>query len=183
MGCNATSTEAKSRAAAAFTLVEILVATALALLLAVAVIGLTGFTARSFAAITNYLDLALSSRMALDQLARDIRQNRQVTAFATNSITLQDASGNLTQYTWNPSTRKLVCVSGGRTNTYLTGCDSLQFWIYQHNVRSNQMVCWDPATVASARLVQVTWTCSRQLVSAKANTEAVQSTAIALRNY
>jgi prepilin-type N-terminal cleavage/methylation domain-containing protein len=183
MACRSTSIETRGRARRAFTLVEIVVAVAVGLLVAAAIVALTGYTTRSFVAMTNYLDMALSSRMALDRMARDIRQNYQVRAYATNSITLEDANGTVSQYVWNPSTRKLFCVTGGKTNTYLTECDSLRFWIYQHNVRSNELACWDPATVANARLVQVTWTCSRQILSAKVNTEAVQSTTIALRNY
>jgi len=64
----------------------------------------------------------------------------------------------------------------------VTGCDSLQFWIYQHTPRSNSFDCYDPAYVTNARLVQVTWTCSRQMLGVKANTELVESAKIALRN-
>jgi hypothetical protein len=141
------------------------------------------FTSRSFVAATNYSDMALRSRMALDNMSRAIRQSRQVTAYATNSITLLDASGNSIQYTFNPATRKLVTVSGTTTNTYLEGCNSLQFWIYQRTPKSNTFTCYDPAYVTNAKLVEVTWSCSRQIFGANVNNEVVESASICLRNH
>jgi Tfp pilus assembly protein PilV len=147
----------------AFSLLEVMVATGLAGLIVTAIAALSYFTSRSFVAATNYTDMALRSRMALDNMSRTIRQARQVTAWATNSITLLDANGNVVQYKLNPATGSLVNVSGGVTNTYLTGCNSLQFWIYQRTPKSNSFSCYDPAYVTNAKLVQVTWSCSRQI--------------------
>ena len=48
---------------------------------------------------------------------------------------------------------------------------------------SNSFDCYAPATVANAKLVQVTWNCSRQILGNKANTESVQSAKIAIRNH
>lgn len=166
-----------------FTLVELMVALSLGLLLATAVLSLSYFTSRSFAAMTNYSDLALSSRMALDKMARDIRTQRVLTAYATNTISLQDANSNTLQYIYNPNAHTLVAISGGKTNTYLTQCDSLQFWIYQHTVLSNTFNCDAPAFVTNARLIQVAWTCSRQIRGLKVNTDVSQSAEIALRNH
>lgn len=167
----------------AFTLMEVMVATGLAGIVVTAMALLAYFTSRSFVAATNYTDMALRSRMALDNMSRSIRQARQVTAFSTNSISLLDVNGNLIQYTLNPSTGQLVWVSGGVTNTYLTGCNSLQFWIYQRTPRSNTFTCYDPATITNAKLVQVTWSCSRQIFGANVNNEVVESASICLRNH
>jgi hypothetical protein len=160
-----------------------MVSSALGLLLGTAIVSLSYFTNRSFVAMTNYTDLALSSRMALDKMSRDIRQQRVLTAYATNSISLQDGSGNTLQYIYNPNARTLVRAQGGQTNTYLIQCDSLQFWIYQHTVISNTFDCYTPAFVTNARLVQVSWTCSRQILGVKVNTEVGESSEIALRNH
>src|SRR5689334_3343071 len=97
-------TKADKRRTRGFTLVEVLVATAIAGLVATVIAALSYFTSRSFVAATNYTDMALKSRMALDNMSRAIRQSRQVTAYSTNSITLMDASGNTVQYALNPST-------------------------------------------------------------------------------
>jgi prepilin-type N-terminal cleavage/methylation domain-containing protein len=167
----------------AFTLVEVMVATALAGIALTAMALLSYFTSRSFVAATNYTDMALLSRMALDNMSRAIRQSRQVSAYSTNSITLVDASGNTVQYTLNPATRTLINVSGGVTNTYLTGCNSLRFWIYQRTPMSNSLTCYTPADVTNAKLVQVTWSCSRQIFGANVNNEVVESASICLRNH
>jgi hypothetical protein len=176
------SIKLRHRAAAAFTLVEFMVASGLGLLASTAIIAFTLFTARGLVVMTNYTDMALASRMALDKMSRSMRLMSKLTAYETNSITLQDAKGNSLRYAWNPTARTLICISGGQTNTYLTGCDSLQFWIYQHTLKSNTFDCYEPAYVTNARLVQLTWTCSRQIMRAKVNTELVESAKIALRN-
>lgn len=167
----------------AFSLMEVLVATGLAGIVVTVIAALTFFTGRSFVAATNYTDMALLSRMALDNISRTIRQSRQVTAYSTNSITLLDVSGTPIQYTLNPATRSLVSISSGRTNTYLTGCNALQFWIYQRTPRSNTFSCYNPASVTNAKLVQVTWSCSRQIFGANVNNEVVESASICLRNH
>ena len=167
----------------AFTLVEVLVATGVAGIVVVVIATLAFFTSRSFVAATNYTDMALASRMALDNISRTIRQARQVTACTTNSISFIDASGSNVQYSFDPNSRSLLSVSGGVTNTYLTGCDALQFWIYQRTPISNQFACYNPASVTNAKLVQVTWSCSRQIFGANVNNEVVESASICLRNH
>src|SRR6476620_6020529 len=124
MACKTMFTKGRASQRRGFTLVEVMVATALAGIMVTVIAMLAYFTSRSFVAATNYTDMALSSRMALDNMSRSIRQARQVTAYATNSITLLDDDGNSIQYTLNPATGLLVNVSGGVTNTYLTGCNS-----------------------------------------------------------
>ena len=160
-----------------------MVATGLAGLVVTVIATLSYFTSRSFVAATNYTDMALLSRMALDNMSRTIRQARQVTAYSSNSITLLDASSNTVQYTFSPASRCLTSISGSTTNTYLTNCDSLQFWIYQRTPMSNSFTCYSPASVTNSKLVQVTWSCSRQIFGAKVNNEVVASASICLRNH
>jgi type II secretory pathway pseudopilin PulG len=159
-----------------------MVASGLAGIVVTVLAMLAYFTSRTFVAATNYTDMALLSRMALDNMSRTIRQARQVTAYASNSITLLDLAGNSIQYALDPVSKSLIYVSGGATNTYLTGCNSLQFWIYQRTPKSNSFACYDPAYVTNAKLVQVTWSCSRQIFGANVNNEVVESASICLRN-
>lgn len=176
-------TKRGARESQAFTLVEVMVATGLAGIVVTVIAMLAFFTSRSFVAATNYTDMALLSRMALDNISRTIRQSSQVTAYSTNSITLTDPSGNNVQYVLNPNTKTLLAISGGVTNTYLKGCNSLQFWIYQRTPMSNTFACYNPAYVTNAKLVQVTWSCSRQIFGANVNNEVVESASICLRNH
>ncbi len=62
------------------TLVELMIATGLGTVVLSAVMALTIFSARSFAAVTNYVDLDVKSRAAADRMSQEIRQ-------ATNVLT------------------------------------------------------------------------------------------------
>jgi len=167
---------------AGFTLIEVLVAMALSLIVATVIGLLAYFSSRSFLAMSHYTDMAKNSRLALDKMSMEIRQTRQLTAFATNSLTLLNLDGSTLRFTYDPTARTLVRASGTKTNIYLTDCDALQFWIYQHTVKSNTFDCYDPSVIANARLIEVLWKCSRPIMGVKAVTEDVQSAKIALRN-
>ena len=171
------------RARRGFTLVEFMVASALGLMASTAVMMTWAFSTRSFAAAVIFTDLALVSRKTLDVMSRSIRQARQVTACSTNSISLLDFNGNSFSYTFNPTKRTLVSVVNGTATTNLTQCDSLQFWIFQRTPISNTFECYNPAFVTNAKLVQVTWKCSRTILGAKVNTEAIESPKITQRNH
>ena len=171
------------RGRSGFTLVETMFAMAIGLVLAAAVAVLYLYSSRSFMALDNYTDMNLLSQLALDKMSKDIRQAKQVTAYTTNSVTVTDVNGNPLQFTYNSSARKLSRVSGGVTTTYLTNCDSLQFWIYQPTPTSNSFACYAPAYITNARVIQVTWATSRTIRGSKINTESVESAQIALRNH
>ena len=167
----------------AFTLVEVMVATGLATMMAAALVFISMFTSRSFVALNNYTDMELGSQLALDKMSKLIRQGRQVTACSTNSLSLVDSSGNPMQFNYDPVAKTLTVAASGQTNLYLTTCDSLQFWIYQHTPISNTFDCYAPAYVTNARLVQLTWSRSRPIVGTSQSTETVESAEVALRNH
>ena len=187
MECKNTSTRPGRRDA--FTLVELMVASALALVLLTAVATFSYFSSRSFVTMADYTDMNQQSQYALDKMIKEIRQVDQLTACTTNvsgeinSLTFQDANGNSLQFTYDANARELRRVSGGQTNTLLTDCDTLRFWIYQHTMISNTFDCYDPAYVTNARVIQVTWNCSRNIMGKKATTDNVQSAKIAIRNH
>lgn len=172
-----------NRERSGFTLVEAMFAMATGLVLAAAVAVLYLYSSRSFLALNNYTDMNLLSQLALDKMSKDIRQAKMVTVWTNNSISLTDVNGNALQFTYNPTAKKLVRVSGGVTTTYLTNCDSLNFWIYQHTPISNTFDCYLPANVTNARVVEVTWVTSRTIRGTKINTESMESAQIAIRNH
>ena len=181
MECKNTYIKPQNRAA--FTLIELMVATALSLVVATAIALLAYFSSRSFVAMTHYTEMGQASQLALDKMALEIRQAHKLTAYSTNSLTFADISGNPLQFTYDPTARTLVRVRGGTTTTYLTDCDALQFWIYQHTMKSNTFDCYDPAYLANARVIQVTWKCSRPILGMRATTDNAQSAKITLRNH
>jgi hypothetical protein len=176
------TTSIKPRSISAFTLPEVLVASSLGLIVLLGVGLLSFYSSRSFVAMANYAELDQHSQLALDKLSREIRQARQLTDYTATSLTFQDVDRNSVQFIYDPTSRRLVRVSGGQTNTYLTDCDSLQFSKYQKTPISNSFDAYQPAFVSDTKVIQVTWICSRTILGAKANSESVQSAKVALRN-
>jgi len=140
------------------------------------------FSARSYAALANYVDLDQYSRKALDVLSKHIRQADKVNYASSSQIVMSygGLSSNLS-FTFNPTTRTLVYTNGTDHETLLSECDSLTFSIYQRNTASNTFDQFPAATAANAKLIQISWTCSRTILGRKVNTESVQSAKIVIR--
>jgi prepilin-type N-terminal cleavage/methylation domain-containing protein len=171
------------------TLVEMMIAVALGVLLLGIIASLTWYTAQSFVALGNYDDLDRYSRTALDTMSRDIRQARSLVSYQTNRLVFQDYDGatNLT-YAWNPGTRILARQKANITTVLLTNCDRLTFTISQRSPSNNFKFypainhitgTFDPTM---CKLVDVSWTCSRQIRGQAVNTESIQTAKIVLRN-
>ena len=159
-----------------------MVASALGLLTVTVVVMLSWFSGRSFAATANYVALDQNSQLALDKMSREVRQACKLVGYSSTSLNLLDVDNNPLEFVWDQPSRTLMRISGDQTNTLLTGCDYLQFSIYQRNTISNTFDAYEPAYVANTRLIQVSWTCSRKILGANVNTESVQSSKITLRN-
>jgi len=159
-----------------------MVAASLGLLAALAIVTVGFYTSRSFVAMANYVNMDQRSQLALDKMSKEIRQARRLTAFSPTSLTMLDVTNSPVQFVYDSDSRKLFRVAGGVTNAYLTDCDSLNFEMFQHTVKSNTFQCYQPAYLTDAKVIQVTWVCSHKILGAKANTESVQSAQIALRN-
>jgi len=167
----------------AMTLVELMVAVTIGAIILAAVGKLSLFTARSFVALGNYSDLDQASRNALDIMSREIRQTRALTTYATNQLIFQDYDGAQLTYVWdpNPNVLTLSRIKGAQTKVLLRQCDFLSFGIYQRNP-SNNFNFYPVASPAAAKLINVSWRCSRQIFQKKVNTESVQTAKIVIRN-
>ena len=98
---------------AAFSLIELVVASAAGFMLLAALVSLFFFSTRSFASLTNYLDLDQKTQATLDKMTREIRQMRALTACTTNSITFQDQDGASILYTYDTGAKTLARTTGG----------------------------------------------------------------------
>jgi Tfp pilus assembly protein PilW len=181
MECTATST--KRRACAAFTLVEYLVAISVGAVLLAALMQVIFYTGRSFAALMNYTELDRYSRNALDQMIYKIREADELKEYSNTRLVFSYWKTNELVYEYSSRERKLTESLNGKTTTLLTGCDALTFAIYQRNTAAGTFDHF-PATLTNspAKLVQMSWTCSRNVLGARINTESVQSAKIVLRN-
>lgn len=172
-----------NRSRRAMTIMDVLIASTIATILFAALGTLAVSTARSFVALGNYGDLDRASRNALDILGRDVRQSRAVTAYTPTQISLLANDNSTNTYSYNSSTGNLTRQSGGTTTVLLTQCDYLNFNIYQRNPSNNWS--WYPVAsnqVSTAKLIDVSWKCSRKILGEKVNTESVQTAKIVIRN-
>jgi hypothetical protein len=171
------------------TLVELQVASAVALILVAAVMSLAFYTARSFAAYTNYVDLDTNSRNALDTMSTEIRQANLLTAASDTSLTFQttDAATGAThtlKYAYDPDKKELDRIVDGTSETLLTECTFLQFGIFQRNATPSYTNAFVPVPTSRpdlCKVVQLTWICSRKILGKAANTESVQSAKVVIR--
>ena len=171
----------RKRETSGLTILEMLVAASLASLVFAATAMLWIFSARSFTALGNYGDLDKASRNALDNMSREIRQTKGLTSFSSTSITLKDWDNGALTYVYDSSARTLTRQKGG-TNTLLLGqCDFLNFDISQRNP-SNNFTFYPETNFTLAKLIDVSWKCSRKILGAKINTESVQTAKIVIRN-
>lgn len=153
--------------------------------------------ARTFVTLSNYVDLNGQSRLAVDRMGQEIRQAQKVTSYAADRITLLVGSNSVT-YAYLADRRMLTRQVGNQTpQTLLTGCDSARFDIYQRQATNTTLtsavsglisllpLSLDPiyptATPDNAKIVQLTWNCSRELLGRKASTEAAQFARIVIR--
>jgi Tfp pilus assembly protein PilW len=180
----------RRRLARAMTLVELMVASGLGSIVMAVVASLTIYGAHTFSAMGNYVDLDLHSRNALDVIGRELRSATAVTASQTNSpnvsvtLTNTDSSTGFT-LTWNTNARTLVLTKSGQpAQTCLTECDSWSFALYNRapNISATNITFNTATNLASCKLINMSWKCSRTILGAKLNTESVQTAQIVLRN-
>jgi prepilin-type N-terminal cleavage/methylation domain-containing protein len=178
------------RKIAGFTLVEMLVALGLGLVVSAIAASLSVYSAQTFSAMSNYVDLDLHSRNALDVIGRELRQATAVIDWKTNSnsqwVTLTNSdAGKTIKVTWRRNSATLVMEKTGESDkTFLTGCDDWQVSIFTRapNVSSTNLSFNAAPDLPSAKLINMSWKCSRTILGSKLNTESVQTAQIVLRN-
>lgn len=180
MDCKNTSTE--RRHPDGFTLVEILIAVAIGSLLAIALASLMIYGSRSFASLTNYIDMDRQSRAALDTITREIRSCEGIASATTNEVYFNTADGtNALRYFFNHEAREFAQFKDGVRTELLTGCDEMTISIFGRNNVSNRFSQFSTTNAANGKMVQFAWTCSRKILGARLNTESVQSAKIVIR--
>jgi hypothetical protein len=163
-----------------------------------AIAGFSLYSLRSFVALSNYADLDEKSRRTVDEMTRQIRQATAVFDIKTTGndrwITLTNstpgATNKFVKYTWSTQDKVLYYQSstqGLRTN--LTECDNWEFSLYQRTPIPGATNSFYPATNSSgkidftvAKLVDMKWHCTREILGKTLQTESIQTTKIVLRN-
>src|SRR5207245_1214502 len=118
---------------------------------------------------------------ALDRMSRDIRQVNSLTSYASNSLTFQDYDGATLQFAYNSDSQTLTRTKSGATETLLTGCNSLQFSIFQRTPSNATFQPYSSSTVTNTKAIELTWNCSRKIMGSSANNESMQSAIVVMR--
>ena len=170
------------------TLIELMVATCLGSVVLAAVMTLTVYSARSFAAVSNYVDLDMKSRNALDKMSQEIRQADGLTSLTASQLVFSGtdpltlAAYSVT-YSYNAGALTLTRKKStdAQSQTLLTQCSALNWYMYQRNMTNGTDQPIPTTDVSQCKLIKLTWICSRNILGKSLNTESVQSAEIVIR--
>jgi len=183
MDCKITSfSKNKKRSATAFTMLELLVAMSIGFIALTAISALSIYTIRSFTALSNYMELDKNSRNTLDRMTQIIREADGVLNYDNHNVTLSFHAMPLS-FTYDPGAKNLTMTdTNGNTKVFLKNCDFLDFQIFQRNSMSGTYDQY-PATLneSAAKIVQISWICSKSLIGTLMNSESVQSAKVVIR--
>ena len=181
MESKTTFTKSSSRREAGFTLVELMIAVGLSGLLLAACLSLSLYTSRSIASMTDSVDLNARSRLTIDRMSQKLRQASVVKGFSQTSV-LVTYEGQPLSYTYNPGLKTLVENEAGKVTTLLEDCDYLTFSLYKRNPLTNSFNQFPVLTYTNeAKVIQVSWRCSRNLVGHESGSAEMVSARIVLR--
>ena len=169
------------KSTAALTLVEMMVAVGVGTIVLTALAFVFFFSNRSFASLTNYLDLDQSTQIALDKMSREIRMVSALTSYSSTNLTFQDYDLTTLQYVYNSHAQTLTRIKTNSTETLLTGCNNLKFSIYQRTPDTNSFVPITTSAATNAKVIELSWNCARTILGSSANNESMQSAMIVIR--
>ena len=173
MKCTMTSAKQKG-----FTIPEVVISLALVVVMTGALGGLYVHSTRTFVESANYMDFENQSRVALNRISRIIRQANALTYYSSNKLTFLVGT-NSVSFTYYPGQRTLREETASTFKALLSDCDYVNYGIYQRNL-TNSYDYYPAATLASCKVVQVNWGCSREVLG-KSNTAAAVSAKIVIR--
>lgn len=162
-------------------LVEALMSIGLTGLIMLVLVTISVFSGRSFVALANYVELDDKNRIAIDTITRDLRSCNRVYYCATNFLLLEDSDGWFVYYIHSPTTKVLTRYKGSQWGPLLTGCENLSFNLGKRNSLPGTLDQYPAAHVNEAKVVDVSWKCTRTILGVNANTESVQTAKIVIR--
>jgi prepilin-type N-terminal cleavage/methylation domain-containing protein len=174
-----------TKSACGYTLPEMSIAMGIFGLVGLALASAFLFSVKSFASLGNYAILDQANRQALDQLTREIRQARQVTAFSTNSITIVNGDAVAVTYLFRPAAKQLMrTASDGSTKVLLQDCNLITFRLFQRNPIGGTYDIYPAASGnwhQTVKVVQLAWRTSRTTLNGLVQSESVQTARIVIR--
>ena len=175
------------------TLIEMMIAIGIGALVCAAGIATLLFGLRNYEALTNYQILNTKSRTALDIMSRDIRQANGCSTnatFSASSFTLLGTSVTTTNaytttYSYNSNAMTLTRTyieTNTQVNVLLSNCTYFAFSYYQRNPTPASFDFFtNTQSAAYCKLIQVDWSCSRNIMGTPVNTQSGESTRMVIR--
>ena len=178
-----------------FSLVELAVTLAIGSIV-LAVLGmLASFGLQSFLVMGNCAALDDKSRLAADQMTRELRQATQVLRYDAQPeskllVLTNSLEGYGIEYFWSAESRKVTCDKSDQPQVIcLSDCDEWNPTFFQNVALPSLSSPYLPATnqlgmldLKQARIVSLSWRCSLPVAVSKAKTENAQTLQVALRN-
>ncbi len=174
-------------ATAGMSLVELMIASSLGTLVLGGAVTIFIYGLFSFAGLGNYAILTGQSRLSLDKMSREIREATGVVAYQSAGtskwLTVTNGlKGTTVKYSWDAGTGILTCQTTGQPDRVcLSGCDQWDFNIFQRSPRTN-WTFYTSSSVDTAKLINMSWKCSRTILGKKINTENVVTAQVVMRN-
>jgi len=177
MECKTTSTRGRQAGAL---LAEWIIALGVGTLVLAALAAFALYSARFFVTLRNCVDLDTQARLAVDRMSQEIRQANRLVSYDPEKIVLEVSSNKVT-FAYDSGSRTLTRLAGDRRTVLLTGCESARFDIFTRQATNATYDTFPTASVDNAKVVQITWNCSRDILGVKQNTEAMQSAQVVIR--
>ncbi len=179
-------------ASSGFSLMELLVAVGISSMLIIAILSVTLFTARSYAAMVNYVDLDNFSRSTLDSMTSEIREADYLIDGTATSMRFQFSNSTngknwSVDYIYNPEARTLTRIQEGlEPKVMLQECNFLELNYFKRNPSTNEFDLFSTAkppvvNPQECKAIQLSWVCSRDIMQRAVNTESVQSARVVIR--
>jgi hypothetical protein len=146
-----------------------------------ATVAFSMYATRSFAAVSNWMELDQANRLAIDTMARDIRQVNRMTTYQANSVTFEDSDGASVAFTYDPAKKTLIRTKSGSTTVLLRECDEIIFSMMQRNIIEGSYTYYPAEDVDSCKVVGVSWHCSRTILGQKSQISGGQTTQVVIR--
>lgn len=172
----------RRRRVAALTLVELMFSIAIGMIALGAAMVLWGYATKTCATLMNYSEMAMSSKLGADTISQEIRNATVISSFSSSQLNLLDPDGTPVAIAYDSASSNVTYSKSGTTKTLLTGCTSFQFKLYQRVPQPGTDVLTEVFTTNLAKVVQMQWSCERQLTGDKKNVESLLSSKVVIRS-
>jgi hypothetical protein len=170
-----------------------MIASSIGLMIITVALVLWAYASKNTASLLGYMELSTSSKYALDSMSQQIRNAKRVLSCSPERLVLVVPGGTLNNprtmtYAFD-RTNQLLRQTYVRSSTQreskvlLTGCTNFSFSVFQRTPLSNSFVLQTNAfNTNTAKVVQMQWTCLRQVTGSKSSLENQVSAKVVIRN-